>query len=77
MFSDNLAQKIPTIECSLRPDSCTEAENFDATYLVERQAKEKQAALKKTENKKTDAFLAEMKAEAKQNSAQSNASRAS
>lgn len=58
------------VECSLHSDSYTKAENVYATYLVERQAKEKQAALNKTENETTDVFLVERKAEAKQNSAQ-------
>lgn len=57
------------VECSLHSDSYTKAENVYATYLVERQAKEKQAALNKTEIKTTDVFLVERKAEAKQNSA--------
>lgn len=35
------------VECSLHLDSYTKAENVYATYLVERQAKEKQAALNK------------------------------
>lgn len=58
------------LECSLQSDSYTKAENVYATYLVERQAKEKQAALNKTQNKTTDVFLVERKAEAKQNSAE-------
>lgn len=69
MFSDKRRQKAHTIECSLHKDSYTEAENVYATYLVERQAKEKQAVLKKT-----DAFLVEKKAEAKRNPAQNTAS---
>lgn len=57
------------VECSLHSDSSTKAENVYATYLVEHQAKEKQAALNKTEKETPDVFLVERKAEAKQNSA--------